>query len=153
MIYRRLYFSALGVVCLATLLVSSTVDAAMQFTLPRTEVIVCTDSIDNVCTAPTSCNANGSAKFDPGNNLHVGTAEQRNGVWTIVGGYTISFPSQCDITCQGDCTCEKCTSKVTVANFANKSPGAGGGSGSSTLQAASAVPMLALVIGWLALLQ
>jgi hypothetical protein len=85
------------------------------FTLPRTQVIVCTDSLDNICTAPTSCNANGSAKFDPGNNLNVVTAEQRNGLWTIVGGYTISFPSQCTVTCQGNCLCKTCSLSIVLS--------------------------------------
>jgi hypothetical protein len=90
-----------------------------MFSLPRTEVIVCADSLDNICTAPTSCNANGSAKFDPGNNLNVVTAEQRNGLWTIVGGYTISFPTQCTVTCLGNCTCEHCTRVILNDSISN----------------------------------
>ena len=86
----------------------SMVDGAMQFTLPKDDVVVCTDSMDNICTAPTSCNKNGQAKLDTGNNFNVGGATQDNGVWLIKGGYTIDFPSVCNVTCQGNCTCTTC---------------------------------------------
>jgi hypothetical protein len=90
--------------------------SAMQFTLPKDDVIVCTDSMENVCTAPTSCNKNGKAVLDAGNNFHVGGATQDNGVWLIRGGYTIDFPSICNVTCQGNCTCKTCT-MIEVKDF------------------------------------
>ena len=83
--------------------------AATQFTLPKDDVIVCSDSLDNVCTAPTSCSKFGKVAFDQGNNFNVGSAENDNGVWRITGGYTIDFPSVCNVTCQGNCTCKTCT--------------------------------------------
>ena len=94
----------------------STVDGAMRFTLPKDDVVVCTDSMENVCTAPTSCNKNGKAVLDTGNNLNVGGATQDNGVWLIQGGYTIDFPSLCNVTCQGNCTCKTC-SMVEAEDF------------------------------------
>jgi hypothetical protein len=98
------------VLCLVLSNPTTVVDgAAMQFTLPKDDVLVCSDSLDNVCTAPTSCNKNGKAYFDSGKNFNVGKATQNDGVWTIVGGYTIDFPSLCNVTCQGNCTCETCT--------------------------------------------
>lgn len=53
-------------------------------------------------------NKNGQATFDPGMNLYPGVVTQRNGQWTIPGGYTIGFDSDCNITCQGECTCDAC---------------------------------------------
>lgn len=81
----------------------------MQFTLPKDDVVVCTDSMENICTAPTSCNKNGKAVLDTGNNFNVGGATQDNDAWLIKGGYTIDFPSVCNVTCQGNCTCKTCT--------------------------------------------
>ena len=103
------------VFCLVVAFLSS-VDGAMQFTLPKDDVIVCTDDMENVCTAPTSCNKNGKAVLDTGNNFNVGGATQDNGVWLIKGGYTIDFPSLCNVTCQGNCTCETC-SRIEVEDF------------------------------------
>jgi hypothetical protein len=94
----------------------SMVDGAMQFTLPKDDVVVCTDSMENICTAPTSCNKNGKAVLDSGKNFNVGGATQDNNAWLIKGGYTIDFPSVCNVTCQGNCTCKTCT-MIEVKDF------------------------------------
>jgi len=86
------------IVVLALLCMS--VDAATKFTLPKDQEIVCTDSFSNVCTAPVSCNKNGriADSFKAGTNFNIGKTVSREGFWYIVGGYTISFPSICDVT-------------------------------------------------------
>ena len=109
--------SVFSILCITFALISTVDGAATQFTLPKDDVIVCSDSLENVCMAPTSCNANGKAVLDAGNNLNVGSATQDNGVWVIKGGYTIDFPSICNVTCKGNCTCETCTT-IEVDNFA-----------------------------------
>ena len=111
------FASLIRYLCIVVAFIPVVDGSAMQFTLPKDDVIVCTDSMENVCTAPTSCNKNGKAVLDTGNNLNVGGATQDNGVWLIKGGYTIDFPSICNVTCQGNCTCETCT-MIEVENFA-----------------------------------
>lgn len=103
---------------LLALLGLSYTQAATVFDLDKTDSIVCSDSLSNVCTAPTDCNKNGKVDFDAGENFNVGSTTQQNGMWTIVGGYTISFPSQCEVTCQGDCTCSFCATRQ-VGDFQN----------------------------------
>ena len=116
-VMKKMESSAAWICILCTILFYvSVADGAMQFTLPKDDVIICTDSMDNVCTAPTSCNKNGKAVLDTGNNFNVGGATQDNGVWLIKGGYTIDFPSICNVTCQGNCTCETCT-MIEVKDF------------------------------------
>jgi hypothetical protein len=113
-----------------TLVISGT---ATQYTLPKDEVLVCSDSMENVCVAPTSCNKNGKASFDSGKNFNVGQATQKDGMWTIVGGYSIDFPSLCNITCQGNCTCtdNSCTT-IQVDNSLFSSDGSSTGTSSSS---------------------
>jgi len=123
--------------------------AATEFDATRGLEIVCSDSMDNVCTAPTSCNSNGQVTLDSGNNLNVGQSGQLNGLWTVRGGYTIRFPDDCFVTCQGDCVCEGCASKQ-VADFDSSSPsGGGGGSGAfaqSSMVATAILLMAAFVL-------
>jgi hypothetical protein len=106
----------LTILCIVATYISMANGAAMQFTLPKNDVIVCTDSMENICTAPTSCNKNGKVALDTGNNFNVGGATQDNGVWLIIGGYTIDFPSICNVTCQGNCTCKTCD-MIEVEDF------------------------------------
>jgi hypothetical protein len=111
--------------CLWSGISSVTAGAATQYTLPKDDVLVCSDSIDNVCVAPTSCNKNGKASFDSGKNLNVGQAAQKDGMWTIVGGYSIDFPSLCNITCKGNCSCSNssCTTiQVDSSLFTSDGP-------------------------------
>lgn len=117
-------------------------DAATQFTLPKKQVLSCSDSKANVCTAPTSCNKLGEVSFDPGQNFNVGPATATGGLWTIVGGYNITFPSDCNVTCQGDCTCASCT-KIEVASISTAD---GASSSSSTSNLAPVVRVLSLVL-------
>ena len=90
--------------------------AATQFDVPADQAIVCADSLDSVCQAPTSCNANCQAEIDSRDSFNLGGFSQQNGMWIIRGGYTIAFPASCEVTCQGDCVCEGCAS-VEVADF------------------------------------
>lgn len=91
-------------------------DAATLFIVPGNQSITCTDSLANVCTAPTSCNRFGKVKTDSGMNCNVGTATTINGTWTITGGYKFTFPSICNVTCQGNCSCVSCAQEQ-VADF------------------------------------
>ena len=120
--------------------------AATEFTVPQGNVIVCTDSFDNVCTAPTSCNKNGQVTFDSGQNFNVGTAKQENGYWTVQGGYTIEFPAECIVQCQGDCVCDGCES-TEVANFA-ASDGSSGAAEISSLRTTSIMACILIMAGW-----
>ena len=81
-------------------------------TIKRGGPISCTDSIDNVCTASTDCSSMGEPLFEEGLNLNVGGVDSTNGVYTIIGGYNITFPIECNVTCVGNCSCEDC-SRVT----------------------------------------
>lgn len=106
----RKAISCFAILIFLVVLLPTAVHSTTLFTVPADALIVCSDSIENVCTAPTSCNANGRAFFDPGENFEVGSTEQRDGMWTITGGYTIDFPSECEVTCKGDCSCDGCKS-------------------------------------------
>jgi len=92
-------------------------EGATQFTLFDDSEIVCSDSLDNVCTAPVEpcspADAEQSAVFVAGNNVNVEDIVIEDGVWIIVGGYTISFPEAqdegCVVTCVGGgCVCDVC---------------------------------------------
>jgi hypothetical protein len=113
------------VVLIFALSILASIDAATQFSVPGGEVVSCTDDISNVCTAPTSCNKNGRANFVSGKNFNIGKTTQQDGYWYIVGGYNMSFSSDCDIICQGNCTCEKCSNSTQVTDFVTAdTPGA-----------------------------
>jgi hypothetical protein len=45
-----------------TTLVAPASDRTVVFTAPRNQTIVCTDDIDNLCTASTQCSKNGSSR-------------------------------------------------------------------------------------------
>ena len=108
--------------CLVFLPALVVVRAATQFDVPAEQVIVCADSLDSICQAATACNANGQVDIDARDSFNLKGTSQRNGMWTIQGGYTITFPESCEVTCQGDCVCEGCAS-VEVADFDSSSGG------------------------------
>jgi len=108
------------------------VQAATQFDVPQAEVIVCADSLDSVCQASTACNANGQVDIDARDSYKLGGTSQRNGYWKIRGGYTITFPESCEVTCQGDCVCEGCKSSREVADFDSSSGGGNSGVSAAT---------------------
>lgn len=120
--------------------------AATEFTVPEGNEIVCSDSFDNVCTAPTSCNKNGQVTFDSGENFNVGGTKQENGYWTVQGGYTIQFPAECIVQCQGECVCEGCES-TEVANFA-ASDGVSGAASAASVTTTSIKAGILIVAGW-----
>jgi len=113
-------------------------EAATEFSVPLGSVIVCSDSLDNVCRAPTSCNKNGKVDLDSGNNFNVGDVTQRDGVWTVTGGYKIKFPDACDVQCQGDCVCEGCES-TAIADFVGVTTEDNGGSGAPQASAKTSI--------------
>jgi hypothetical protein len=143
----RLSISCICILCAMSSLFLVVIDAAMQFTLPKDDKVVCTDSMDNVCTAPTSCNKNGKVALDTGNNYNVGSATQDGGAWLIQGGYTIDFPSLCNVTCQGNCTCTSCI-MIEVKDFVTtdkKSPSSSAHS-INVVAMWTAMPLLMVVI-------
>ena len=121
-------------------------NVATEFTVPQGHAIVCSDSFDNVCKAPTSCNKNGQVTFDSGQNFNVGSAKQENGYWTVQGGYTIEFPAECIVQCQGDCVCNGCESKK-VTNFTATSDGDSGAAPISSVMATSIKTCILILVG------
>lgn len=130
------FLLALSVVCV------DWAKAATQFTVPMDVNVVCTDSLDNRCTYPTSCNKNGQVDYIDNGNLNIGTTSQVNDQWVIIGGYTIDLPAECVVTCQGNCTCEGCAA-TSVADFHVAPPSATGGSGSSASTTTAILSMVA----------
>ena len=122
-------------------------DAATEFAVPAGKMIVCSDSFANVCTAPTACNKNGHVTFDSGNNFNVGGTKQDGGYWTVNGGYTIKFPEECDVQCQGDCVCDGCEYKE-VSDFAAVTPDSGVAQTISTTTTCVAAGFVIVAAAW-----
>jgi hypothetical protein len=112
--------------------VPSLANAATTFAAPRGSSVICGDSLANVCKAPTSCNRNGQITLDSGNNFNIGSPSTTDGIWQISGGYKITFPTACNITCDGDCKCEGCptieTPKATSSDGGSAPTSSNGGS-------------------------
>jgi hypothetical protein len=115
--------------CIVLLCLAVSIDSrTLEFTLPKGEYVVCSDDMNNRCTAPTKCSSLGQVNFPAGKNINVGGAYQEDGLWVTEGGYSLQFPSDCVVTCDGDCTCEMCTDVKVLQK------GSSGGSGASSVR-------------------
>jgi hypothetical protein len=111
--------------------IPSLADAGTTFAAPRGSSVICGDSLANVCKAPTSCNRNGQITLDSGTSFNVGSPSTTDGVWQISGGYKITFPTACNITCEGDCKCENCPTIETSSGVVSAATSSDGGSAPS----------------------
>jgi hypothetical protein len=82
--------------------------------------VVCSDSIDNICTASTDCGVIGNKEFNAGQNFQFEPVKTDNGNYIIQGGYSISFSVACNITCIGNCTCTTCSRQTQITDDNSK---------------------------------
>jgi len=77
------------------------------FQLPKGFNITCSDEAENRCTAPLQCSVLGEADIN-GYGLNIGQTGQEDGLWYTNGAYSLQFPHDCEVTCEGNCTCADC---------------------------------------------
>jgi hypothetical protein len=110
------------------------VGAQTEIAVPQGQALVCTDSPDNRCVAPASCEGM-SGTFTAGG----GSIAYMNGVTTLSGGGTMVFPADCAVVCRGDCA----LAASTVTAPPPPAPAPTGTEGSAPTTAPASVPTAA----------